>query len=301
MKTKTIKQILSSKHKKWLGSIEDEEVREIARNGTFITGGAVASLLMEGSVNDLDIYFKDTYTGYKVVKYYLDKWNERNSVKKGIIEVDTVKNHSEESIEKFKGGKHPIKIVISSSGIIGEPKPLNEAKSKQVDDAETPKYRPIYMTDNAITLSGDVQLVLRFVGAPEDIHTNFDFVHCTCWYLPSSNSLGMPKEAVVSMMTKELVYTGSRYPLCSLFRMRKFINRGFTVNAGQILKMVFQLQELDLTDLNVLKEQLIGVDTTYMLWFIEAIDEWKKDHEGVDLNAGYLTDLVDKVFSDNIE
>ena len=56
---------------------------------------------------------------------------------------------------------------------------------------------------------------------------------------------------------------GSKYPLCSIIRTRKFIQRGYTINAGQYLKMAMQLNELDLKDVSVLQDQLIGVDSAY--------------------------------------
>jgi hypothetical protein len=43
--------------------------------------------------------------------------------------------------------------------------------------------------------------------------------------------------------------------------MKKFIQRGWTVN-GRNLKMLFQVSELDLKNIEVLEEQ-IGVDVAY--------------------------------------
>jgi hypothetical protein len=53
-------------------------------------------------------------------------------------------------------------------------------------------------------------------------------------------------EALESILTKELRYVGSRYPLCSVIRTRKFLARGWTINAGQYVKMCFQISQLDL-------------------------------------------------------
>jgi hypothetical protein len=44
--------------------------------------------------------------------------------------------------------------------------------------------------------------------------------------------------------------------------MKKFIQRGWTVN-GRNPKMLFQVSELDLKNIEVLEEQLIGVDVAY--------------------------------------
>ena len=86
--------------------------------------------------------------------------------------------------------------------------------------------------------------------------------------------------------------------------MRKFISRGWTINAGQILKMAFQISELDLQDINVLEDQLVGVDSLY---FSAAISQLRKLAEEKRVNANgdpiefsydssYLATVIDKIF-----
>ena len=99
------------------------------------------------------------------------------------------------------------------------------------------KFRPVYISANAITLSDQFQLIIRFYGDAEEIHSNYDFAHCTCWWRSKDGHLELPSEALECLLTNELRYKGSKYPLASIIRTRKFINRGFTINAGQYLKM----------------------------------------------------------------
>jgi hypothetical protein len=75
--------------------------------------------------------------------------------------------------------------------------------------------------------------------------------------------------------------------------MKKFIQRGWTVNAGEILKMLFQVSELDLKNIEVLEEQLIGVDVAYFSLLITVL----RDTEGK-LTAHHLSELIDKVFNE---
>ncbi|HXJ41375.1 MAG TPA: hypothetical protein VNH18_18985, partial [Bryobacteraceae bacterium] len=58
-----------------------------------------------------------------------------------------------------------------------------------------------------------------------------------------------------------------------LFRLRKFIKRGWSINAGQILKIAFQVSELDLNNLEVLEDQLTGVDVAYFVQLITKLKE----------------------------
>jgi hypothetical protein len=87
-----------------------------------------------------------------------------------------------------------------------------------------------------------LQIVLRFSGNVTQIHKTFDFVHATN-YFTFEEGLVTNVAALESILTK---IPGIPYPLTSVIRMKKFIQRGWTVNAGEILKMLFQVSELDL-------------------------------------------------------
>lgn len=160
------------------------------------------------------------------------------------------------------------------------------------DGDDKPKYRPVFLTSNAITLSDGIQLVLRFYGSVEDIHENFDFAHCTNAWDAGTGELTLRQPALEALLTRELRYQGSRYPLCSIFRTRKFIERGWTINAGQYLKMAMQLAAFDLTSISTLEDQLVGVDAAYFVEIIELLQ--RKFPDGVCPSA-YLLEIVDRM------
>jgi hypothetical protein len=74
--------------------------------------------------------------------------------------------------------------------------------------------------------------------------------------------------------------------------MRKFIKRGWEINAGDIVKILFQVSELDLQNVDILEEQLIGVDVTY---FHDLIAILKQENEK--LTSKKLNEIIDKVFN----
>ena len=158
------------------------------------------------------------------------------------------------------------------------------------------KYTPIFLSSNAITLTNKVQLIIRFYGDPEEIHKNYDFVHCTNYWTSYDNKLVLRKEALESILTKTLTYMGSKYPVCSIIRMRKFIKRGWRINAGQILKMIFQASDLNLKNIAVLEDQLVGVDSAYFMQLITAIENKMKEEKDFEINTGYICSVVDKIF-----
>lgn len=152
------------------------------------------------------------------------------------------------------------------------------------------KYRPVFLTTNAITLSNKVQLVIRFFGSPSEIHENYDYVHCTNYW--TNVSLVLKQEALEAILAKELRYIGSLYPICSIIRMRKFLKRGWYINAGQILKMAYQISKLDLDNISVLEDQLIGVDTAY---FVQLIARLKNRTQG-NIDQAYLIKIIEELF-----
>lgn len=155
-------------------------------------------------------------------------------------------------------------------------------------------FRPVYISANAITLSDQFQLIIRFYGDAKEIHSNYDFAHCTCYWTSMDGHLEMPSEALECLLTNELRYRGSKYPLASIIRSRKFINRGMTINAGQYLKMCMQLNDMDLRDLSVLEDQLIGVDALYFAQMLADIPADKRLDNRID--TGYLMDMINKFF-----
>lgn len=208
-----------------------------------------------------------------------------------------------------------VKIIVRSDGVVAEKgsehilnKPFEDVvdvldSADQVKDPFTgtkddakPSYRPVFLSTNAITLSDKVQVVVRFYGEPEEIHKNYDFVHCTNYYDYGKEELVLKPEALECLLAKELKYQGSKYPLCSIIRTRKFIKRGFNINAGQYLKMCFQLSQLDLTDIDTLEDQLVGVDSAYFMLLIDALRTKQDSDPNFSVEESYVASIIDRIF-----
>lgn len=290
MKAKTIKAILSKKFNSFAASIEDEAVRKLVKNNTIITGGCIASMLLGEKINDFDLYFTNKETTLAVGQYYVDKftaatgWPMMIEEGKDRIRIVTASGHRGETAGDV--------AVLDDAGAIEEAyEELNE-KALETESEGVATYRPVFMSTNAITLSDKVQIVLRFFGDADTIHENYDFVHCTNYWTSGDGKLTLRQPALESLLCKELRYVGSKYPVCSVIRLRKFIRRGWVINAGQMLKMMMQISELDLTDPKVLEDQLTGVDSAYFLDVMSKLRE--NDPEKV--NAAYLVEIIDRMF-----
>lgn len=285
-KAKTIKAIISKKLGELFKSVEDEKVRQLMKKNTIVTGGCIASMLLGEKVNDFDLYFRDQKTALEVAKYYVNKFN-KDELKvqleeDGRIRIVTPAGHRGETAGDV--------AVLTDGGEIEDIyEDINEQAQEIVSNKE---YRPVFVSTNAITLSDRVQIIIRFYGEPNKIHENYDFVHCTNYYDSKNATLTLKAEALEALLAKELRYVGSKYPLCSIIRLRKFIKRGWTINAGQILKMAMQLNAMDLLDIKVLEDQLTGVDSAY---FCQIIENLKEDNPEK-VNAAYLVEIIDRMF-----
>ena len=328
MKRKTINAVIAKKFNEWVQSIGDEEVKKLVKKNTVITGGSIASMINNEKVNDYDVYFTNKETVLAVAKYYIGKFKELkpdshdiklftsedfadpySKLSQWYKEQKAIADDAETKRDEILVDFYEMNSHSKEEGrvfiYIGGPRNMESEKEIDLNDCENPldeeaadaedktkpKYRPVFFSSNAITLSDKIQIVTRFYGTPEQIHSNFDYVHATNYWTSDEEKVVFGIEAYEACHNKELIYVGSKYPLCSLFRMRKFISRGFTITAGEILKIAMNINEFDLKDVYTLRDQLIGVDSAY---FNNLIDSIKRKDK---IDRLYLTAIINKMFN----
>lgn len=291
MKRRTIANHLNKKLKEWTNTLP-KELQQEAYNNAIVTGGAITSMLLGHMPNDYDIYFKNVDIAKKVAEHYLE----------------TVLNYTNDKVSRVEvvARENSVQIIIKSAGVLSSETNINEYEyfesmpqeelDKYVDKwamkSDKP-YKVAFISSNAISLTADIQIITRFVGAPEKIHKNYDFVHTTNYYTVE-DGLVLNQPALESILAKELKYTGSLFPICSLFRIKKFIRRGWTISAGEILKIAYDINKLDLDDISVLQEQLIGVDAAYFHQVLSLIRQ--HTNSGQQLDRTYLFEAINRVF-----
>ena len=221
---------------------------------TFVAGGAILSLLRGEEPNDIDIYFRNPETALLAAKHF-----------------------------KF----YP--IVREFYDILG-------TKEDRIYLTETnysiPKEEglcPVFVSPNAITLNNGFQLIMRYTGDPESIISKFDFAH-TQMYWSRETGVKISDKAKNSLILNELLYLPGAYPLSSLFRLRKFLLRGWNISIGQLTKLSMQLSKMDYTDLRQLKDQLNGVDVQYIDRLIYLLENEK------DITEDRIINLIDELF-----
>jgi len=334
MLVKTMIKVLNRKINNWLSSITSPTVIDAIKKDLIITGGCMTSMITNEKINDFDCYFRTKRTALLVANYYADLWNESHPLQENKVGARTkvfvldCDNPSQEILDYYhisniadseaimlsNFDKGRVKIIFPSDGITGDPElasgseelgvdsvheiieELDEVKADEIIEREKKEYFPVFMSSNAITLSNKVQLIVRFYGEPDKIHDTFDFEHTKSYYDCGSGKIVIPQSVWECATNRCLRYTGSKYPVCSMFRLRKFINRGWKINAGQLLKIALQISDLDLTDINVLEDQLIGVDSVYFMQLIRRFKKQKESDNKFELTRGYIESIIDKIF-----
>ena len=186
MKSKQIEKLLHGVVNSLCDSITDENVKNIIKTRTFITGGCIPCMLMGEWVNDYDFYFIDSHEASMVRSYF-----------QAILDQD------------------------------------NNNKDQ--------KYHISLITDNAINLSDKVQLIPKFVGTPEEVTKNFDWQHIKSYYDCSSSKLVLTPDVYRLICEKELVYTGSAYPLSSMLRLKKYLKKGWNVSTATMVHIALDI------------------------------------------------------------
>lgn len=242
-----------------------EDIRNDFLDNVLVCGGSITSMLQGEKVNDYDLYLKDVNFLGKLCTHFLKESSLEN-------EPVTVLDDS---------------VRIGRSNGSGYLKVARELRGNK-------SYFPIIFSSNAITLTDDIQIITRFVGESEIIIKNFDFIHTNCSYDFKKDDLHLPNAALLSMMSRALEYNGSLFPIASLFRLRKFLKRGWRISAGQIIKIAFQISKLDLNDVETFREQVIGVDVLFMNEMIRVLE----GDSSIVLDQDRLFKIVDEIFKE---
>ena len=193
---------------------------------------------------------------------------------------------------------------VDPSDAYNEPPELKELTEATEKAVEPPKqtgpgakaknrYRPVFLSSNAITLSDGIQIVIRFHGEPSEIIANFDFVHTTCYWTSKSGKVVVNEAALLSLLNRKLKYVGSRYPLCSLVRTRKFVARGWKAPASVYVKAMFQCTKLNWNNLSTWEDQLTGMDAAYFSHILSILEHDRQ--AGVSIDGNYVVELIDRM------
>jgi len=294
MQKKTIDKIIRKKMNAWLASLPKELAEQVKPN-ILVSGGCIATLFLKEPVNDYDVYIQDMSVLMQLAEHYT-KGKDIKCYDGRYLEQYLREREDETGLEAIHGEDLSEYTVFLKALAIDQVKLGVADSGKKFDvpgitNIADDIYTPVFMSQNAISLTNDLQVVTRFSGDHTEIHKNFDFMHATN-YWTYYDGLITNIEAVESLLTKQLYYQGSLYPLTSVIRMKKFVLRGWKISAGEILKMLFQTSLLNLKDPVVLADQLMGVDIAYFGILIQNLQA-----SGKEITNKHMMEAIDTVFN----
>lgn len=310
MQIKTISKVITTKMESWINSIDDPNLQKEIRKTLLVSGGSIASMLLNETVNDYDVYFQDINVLKRVMEYYSKDYRDikildgRNK-EKLIADLNTAyedvagDNPDQEGIRR----KNRYAITLRNLNENQLMFDFNGGIGHRIPEENYPKdkeYYPVYFSPNAISLSEQIQIVVRFWGDPQQIHSTFDFIHATN-YFTFETGLVRNLQAMESILTKQLYYQGSHYPVTSIIRSKKFIKRGFNISAGEYLKILFQISQLDLSNPDILYQQLVGVDIAYFEGIINVLMNKRDEDPNFIPDSNYISTLINRMFNESNE
>lgn len=280
--------------------------REQIIRDVIVTGGCFTSMLQGEKPNDVDVYFRTRASAKLVATYYINRLLKVTDITTNTYAPYITIEESDDGIQiKYKSqgvaseditNKDYRYFEMQSFDKIDEFFATYNKRRKQIEkDPEDKTAKVDFLTSNAITLSNGIQVITRFTGSPEEIHANFDFIHATN-YWTWHDGVVYNVEALQATLERRLYYFGSKFPVASIFRMKKFLDRGWRISAGEMLKIMYDISHLNLDDPLVLREQSIGMDSAYFCQVIRMLA-----NKSGDIDRTYLFQCIDKVFKDTLE
>lgn len=147
----------------------------------------------------------------------------------------------------------------------------------------------ILETDRSITYvrSGQVFQLCKVFGTPQEIFNKFDFTVCMAALPCAIGENGLEtKEFVFSetflsdVMSKSLIFNEKTlYPLNSLVRLKKYLNKGYEINSVNMMKMALAVNILKIETVKDLKEQLIGISEEVSDTIRNYLSAYKDDYK----------------------
>jgi hypothetical protein len=153
---------------------------------------------------------------------------------------------------------------------------------KELED--TYKYKVVHTSPNAITLRRkgfkdavyEIQIITRFVGEPQFILDTFDFTIVKALFDFENYEFVMDDRFLIDIAQRKLQYTGSsQYPICALYRTKKYQERGYTLSGANIVAISMAIHGLKIKTYGDLKDQLMGIDTSMFEEITKDFDDSK--------------------------
>ena len=191
----------------------------LTKANVILAGGSLTSLITKTEINDFDIYFRNKKDIMFVLRHIFGNYN------------DDAYNYKINDNDILFLGNH---------------------------------YEAISLTSKSITFSiNNIQLQLihfDYFNSPKEIFNSFDFYCNMIAYDFKTGKFSSDENFFSSVASREIEFNHkTKFPINSLIRTRKYIERGYSLSTKQYLKIALAISELNIKSWNELKEQICGI------------------------------------------
>lgn len=230
---------------------------DLLRKHSYITGGAIASLYHGDTPKDIDVVVTDLSVLHRICRSFRTPitqkmkqcWGveivmagQREVITKGDLLDFTQHDDDLEGavilpVWRTLTDLPVLKMTLLRPKINGVP-PDFVIQGTDKDDGGI----PFVVTPRALTFSTEpsTQILLRFIGEPEEVWSTFHFYHAMAGWRPTEPNRLIGHEESGELIAKKVLKPNihSRHPLHTLFAVTKFRQRGWTVAEDDVYAMV---------------------------------------------------------------
>ena len=161
----------------------------------------------------------------------------------------------------------------------------------------------VFITENAVTFRCDgkmyqvIQTHLRQESpvsrlTAEDIIKGFDFTICMGAYNTVTHQFSLHNQFLEHIARRVLMFNpDSKYPICALGRVKKYVKKGYHISGAEIVKMALCVANLEMKDYTDLKYQLLGIDTYIFADLTEDLIE--KHGKDAKIDYGVVMEMIE--------
>jgi len=162
------------------------------------------------------------------------------------------------------------------------------------------EYKLEFETDFAksYNVKGHKVQFIKITGTPEEVMSKFDYTISMGAYDPYNDKFILEENFLYNLAERRLVFNdNTEFPISSLWRMKKFLNRGYKIDAKSVITLALSIHKLKIDDYTDLKKQLDGIDTLLLKDITDKLIEDKKEAKyDFEEFIAYLEKAIDKIW-----
>lgn len=194
-------------------------IKELKKSNAVLAGGAITSIFSKTPLNDFDIYFNNQ-NDFDRVTHFIKHFKAQNDI------------HYEKITKSFESEK-AVLYDISINNDISVNKTL---------ESYGISYNLNINSNNII-----IQLIKPSIfKAEKDLLQKFDFSICMGRFDFKSEDFTFDPRFMIDLARKELTYnTECSNPIGSFFRLKKYLDKGFSIDPSEMLKIFISLNSIN--------------------------------------------------------